>query len=204
MPPQTIYQTTCQSKPIKFFIKLYPDYNNLWVKHATHQKAESLRAGSLWQHGQKQLYIQYKVCWILCKMVGGSSFPQPYLWIQTLLQSPPRIRSSNSVSFRILIPPLLVYKIILSNPTNTLFLCIAAIFTFLFSRRTIPRIYTKNISPISAIKPIQATSRDQGTREFYEDWHKFNLSRLPQSKDSDNRAHNHWFPVTHVQKNVVL
>ena len=137
-------------------------------------------------------------------MVGGSSFPQPYLWIQTLLQSPPRIRSSNSVSFRILIPPLLVYKIILSNPTNTLFLCIAAIFTFLFSRRTIPRIYTKNISPISAIKPIQATSRDQGTREFYEDWHKFNLSLLPQSKDSDNRAHNHWFPVTHVQKNVVL
>ena len=30
-----------------FIIKLYTDHNTLWVKHATHQKAESLRAVSL-------------------------------------------------------------------------------------------------------------------------------------------------------------
>ena len=110
------------------------------------------------QYGQQQLSIRYKVCWIITKMVGALSFPQPYLWLQTPLQSPPKIRSS--VSFHILILPLLVYKIILSNPTNTLFLCISAVFTFLFSGATISTIYTKNIFPTSAIKPIQATSRD--------------------------------------------
>ena len=29
--------------PIKFVIKLYTDHDTLWVKHATYQKAESLR-----------------------------------------------------------------------------------------------------------------------------------------------------------------
>ena len=29
--------------------------------------------------GQQQLYLQYKVCWILYKMVGAPSFSQPYL-----------------------------------------------------------------------------------------------------------------------------
>ena len=42
-----IYQTICQAKPIKFIIKLYKDHNTLGVKHTTHQKAESLRPGSL-------------------------------------------------------------------------------------------------------------------------------------------------------------
>ena len=52
-------------------------------------------------------------------MVDASSFSQPYLCIQTPLQYPPKITSSTSVSFHISIPPLLVYKIILINPTNT-------------------------------------------------------------------------------------
>ena len=30
-----------------FFIRLYTDFNNLWVKHATHQKDDTLRAASL-------------------------------------------------------------------------------------------------------------------------------------------------------------
>ena len=42
-----IYQTICQAKPLKCIIKLYIDHKNLWVKHTTHQKAESLRGGSL-------------------------------------------------------------------------------------------------------------------------------------------------------------
>ena len=41
-----IYQTIWQAKPIKLIIKLYQDQNNLWVKDANHQKAESLRTRS--------------------------------------------------------------------------------------------------------------------------------------------------------------
>ena len=43
------------------------------------------------QHCQKQLYLQYKVCWILYKMVGATSFPQPYLWIQPLFSQLSRL-----------------------------------------------------------------------------------------------------------------
>ena len=42
-----IYQTIWEAQPIKSIVKLYTDHNTLWVKHATHQKAESLRATSL-------------------------------------------------------------------------------------------------------------------------------------------------------------
>ena len=73
-----------------------------------------------------------------------------------------------------------------------------------FLRATIPTIYTKNIFPTSSIWPIQAAPRDQGARESCEDWHCFNLSLLPQSKDSDNRAHNHWFLIAQAQKSGVL
>ena len=40
-------EKTGQGKPIKFIIKLYTDHNTLCVKHAPHQKAESLRVASL-------------------------------------------------------------------------------------------------------------------------------------------------------------
>ena len=74
------------------------------------------------QHGQQQLYFQYKVYWI----IGVSSFSQPYLWIQLPLQSPPKTFSSTLVNFHFPIPPLLVHKIILTTPTNTLFLYTSA------------------------------------------------------------------------------
>ena len=35
-----------KDKPVKFVIKLYADHDTLWVKHATHQKSESLRTAS--------------------------------------------------------------------------------------------------------------------------------------------------------------
>ena len=38
-----IYQIIYKAKPIRFVIKPYTDHNILWVKHATHQKAKSLR-----------------------------------------------------------------------------------------------------------------------------------------------------------------
>ena len=39
-----IYQTICEAKPVKFIIKLYTDHDSLCLKHATYQKAQSLRA----------------------------------------------------------------------------------------------------------------------------------------------------------------
>ena len=68
-------------------------------------------------------------------------------------------------------------------------------FTSLFLRRTIPKIYTKNIFPTSKILPIQATSRGQGAREYCEDWHCFNLFLLPQSIDIAGLTHNHWLSL---------
>ena len=44
--------------------------------------------------------------------------------------------------------------------------------------------------PNSAIYPIQAASRDR---------HCFNISILPHSMDSDNRAHDYWFLITKAQ-----
>ena len=82
------------------------------------------------QHGQQQLYLQYKVYWILYKMVGALSFSQPYLCIQPTLQSPPKNRSSASVNFHLPIPPLLIHKIIFTIPTNIPFLYTSAIFHF--------------------------------------------------------------------------
>ena len=62
-------------------------------------------------------------------MVGAPSFSQPILWIQPPLQSLPRISSSSSVNFHFPISPLLAYKIILTIPTNTLFLYNSANFS---------------------------------------------------------------------------
>ena len=72
--------------------------------------------------------------------------------------------------------------------------------TSLFLRTSIATIYTKSIFPTSAIWPTPATSRDQGARESCEDWHRFNLSFLPESMDSDNRAHNHWILIARAEK----
>ena len=83
------------------------------------------------QHGQQQLYLQYKVCWILYKMVGASSFLQPILWIQLTLQSLPRNSFSSSVNFYLPISPLLFRKIILTIHTNTSFLYNTATFHLL-------------------------------------------------------------------------
>ena len=108
-----IYPDIC-----KFVSKLYTDHNTLWVHFSFKVR----------QHGQQQLYLQHKVCWILYKMVGTPSFSQPYLCIQSTLQSPPKIRSSTSVNFHLPIPPLLVHKIVLTILTNTPFLYTSAIF----------------------------------------------------------------------------
>ena len=84
-------------------------------------------------------------------MVGAPSLSQLYLCIQIPLQSPPKLRSSTSVNSYLPIPPLLIHKIILTIPTNTLFLYTSVIFYPLFLRTTIPTIYTKNVFATSVI-----------------------------------------------------
>ena len=80
------------------------------------------------QQCQQQLYVQYKVCLVLYKMVGAPCFSQPYLCIQALLQSPPKICSSTSVNFHLHISPLLFDKLTLTIPANTPFLYTLVIF----------------------------------------------------------------------------
>ena len=61
-------------------------------------------------------------------MVGAPSFSQPYLWMQSPLQSPPKILSSTSVNFHLTFPSLLFNKIILKILTNTPFLHTTTLF----------------------------------------------------------------------------
>ena len=91
------------------------------------------------------------------------------------------------VNFYIHIPPLLFLKIILIIPTNTPFLYTSAIFHLPPLALNHPNNLQQDFFPASAISPIQVASRDQGAREPCEEWHCFNLSRLPQS---NNRVHN--------------
>ena len=57
----------------------------------------------------------------------------------------------------------------------------------LFTSQQTPKIFF----PTSTIYPMQTASRYQGARQSWEDQHYFNLSLLPQSMDTDNRAHKH-------------
>ena len=61
-------------------------------------------------------------------MVGVPPFSQPYLCIQSPLQSPTNILSSTSVNFHLTFPSLLFNKIILKILTNTPFLHITTFF----------------------------------------------------------------------------
>ena len=117
------------------------------------------------QHGQQQVYLQYKVCWIFCKMIGAYSFSQPHLCIQPPLKSLPKIRFSTSVNFSLPIPPLLVHKIILTIPTNTPFLYTSVILHLLISAYNLPNNLHQKYLPASADESIQAASRDQKARK---------------------------------------
>ena len=98
------------------------------------------------QHGQQQLYRQYKVSRILSKMVGALSFSQPYLCIQLSPKSPRKAHfsyfqllqliSPTSAIFTSLFPSYLFIKSSLQSPLTlpssipqqfftSLFLCTA-------------------------------------------------------------------------------
>ena len=57
----------------------------------------------------------------------------------------------------------------------------------LFTSQQTPKIFF----PTSTIYPMQTASRYQGARQFWEDQHYFSRSLLPQSMDTDSRAHKH-------------
>ena len=108
------------------------------------------------QHVQEQRYLQYKVYWILCKMLGAPSFSQSSLCIQPPLQSPTKIFSSNSVNFHLPFPPLLVHKIILTISTNTPFLYTSATFHLLtiYSKKYFP--YRSHLANSGCVKVPRA------------------------------------------------
>ena len=123
--------------------------------------------------------------------------------IQPSLRSPPKIRSSTLVSFYLPIPPSLVHKIIITIPTNTPFLYTSATlhpsnFCAQPSQQSAPKAF-------SLPQPFSQFRLHQGTRE---------LGSLVRTQavlispfllmDSDNRAHNPWFPIAQVQKIGVL
>ena len=109
----------------------YIQINTLSAKHATYQKIRAFKRGfsfKVRQHGQQQLYLQYKVCWVLYKMVGTLSFSQHYLCMQPPMQSRPEIRSTTPNNFYLPILSILVHKNILTIPTNTPVLYTSTIF----------------------------------------------------------------------------
>ena len=160
-----IYQTICQAKPIRSFIKLYTDHNTLLSRHPAYQKTESCRVASL-----SKLDNTVNNNAMLNSLENGRcSFIFTTLYLPPL-QSPPKIRSSISVNFPLPTSPLFAHKIILAIQTNTPFYYSTKVFSpSFFLQTTFPKIYTKNIFPTSDIYPIQAEATDQGARESCED-----------------------------------
>ena len=98
---------------MEFIIKLYKNHSILWI-------FKSRFSFKVRQHGQQQLYLQYKACWIIYKMIRAPHSPtcaynhlynlhqnsvslleaiftflfHPYLFAKSSLQSPLRLPSS--------------------------------------------------------------------------------------------------------------
>ena len=149
-----IYLPICQSKPVKFIIKLYTDHKNLWFKHATHQKTESLRALFLSKldnlvNGNS---IFNKRCletsakwWELFSFYNPTcAYNHPSILHQKFVPSDEPISTS-------ILPSYFFTKPSLQSPITLLFSIAQWFPTSLFLRTAIPTIYTKSISSNSAI-----------------------------------------------------
>ena len=138
----------------KFIVKLYTVLNTLWFKHKNHQKAESSIAASISMlddmvNNNTKVNLQYKVCWILYKMVSDASF--------SLLQS-----IFNSLSYSYL------FKKSSIQSSLTLPASIPQqFFTYLFLRTATTTIYIK----ISLPQPFSQYRLHQETRVSFEDWY---------------------------------
>ena len=131
-------------------------------------------------------------------MVGAPSFPQPYIYHPYNLYQK-FVPLFQSIFFSLYHP----YSFTKSSLQSRLTLPFTIPQQFsppCFLHTTIPKIYTKNIFSTSGINPIQSESKDQGPREYYEDWHIFNLFLLRQSVENDSRVHNSWLLIAQAQK----
>ena len=146
------------------------------------------------QHSQQQLYVlntEYAEFTTKCYvLLHFHNFVRAYRHPYNLQQkSVPLLQSI----FTSLFHPYLYQKSFLKSPLTLPSSIPQQFFTSQQST-------TKNIFHTSAIYPIQAESRNQGTRESCKDWHSFNFVLLPQSMDSDNRAHNYLFLIVLARK----
>ena len=141
---------------------------------------------------------------MLSSLQNASSFSQSCLCIQLSLQSPPKIRSSTSLNFHLPITSLILNKIILTSPTNTFFLYTAAIFHFsIFTYNHFGDLHLKFFLYLSHLANSGCV-KEPKSLESCEEWHYFNLSLLPQSIESDKRAHKHLFLIINSQKIAAL
>ena len=118
-----------------------------------------------------------------------------------MLQSLPTNSSSSSVNFHFPISPLLVHKIILTIPFNTRFLYNSAIFHHPLFAYNHPKNLHQKYFPTSNVMSIQAASRYQEVREYWEDWHcLISPFFLKVWTVIAGLTHNHWFFITQTQK----
>ena len=149
-----IYRNLWQAKPIEIIIKLYPDHNNLYVNHATHQKAESLRVGSFSKLENtvsnntipNTKYAElFTECYVLLHYHNPTCVYNHSFNLHQ--ESGPLLRSS----FTSLFHPYLLTKLILQSTVTLPSSIPQQFFTSLFLRTIIPTIHTKNVFPTSAI-----------------------------------------------------
>ena len=167
-------KTICKAKEIKFIQKLYTDHNTLWVKHPTHEKAESLRATSLSNLNNivnNNSIFNTKYAEFSTNVRWSFVFTTPL--VHTTIGS---VSTENLLLYLSQLSPLYLiltcsFPIFSSMPRQFL--------TSLLLRITIPTTYTKNIFLI-----FLNISCRKFCRESCEDWHCFNLSLLPQSMDT--------------------
>ena len=72
-----IHQTTCQARPIKFFVIIYTLTSKYfkWIKLTIKKQVfQSCLPVKVRQHDQWQVSVQYKACWKLYEMVNFPSF----------------------------------------------------------------------------------------------------------------------------------
>ena len=207
LPQYWIYENIWQAKPVKCIIKLYSDHINSWIKHVTHQKAESLRAGFFSKLENtvnsnlisNRKYAEFSTEWYVLLHYHNPTCAYNHL-LNLHQESVPLLQSI----FTSLFHPYWFTKSSLQFSLTLPSSIPQQFFTSLFLRTTIPTIYTKNIFPTSAFQPIQVAWRDQGAWESFEDWQSFNFFLFPQSMDSDNRGHYYWFPIAQAHKIGVL
>ena len=141
-----IYRSICQDKPIKSIIMLYTNnkissgWNTQPSKSWVFKSSFFFKVG---QHGQQQLNLQYKVCWIL------------HLYIQPLAQCP----SPTFTYFTLFPKPYLHFPQILPLSITQQLL------SSLFLHTAIPTIFYKSFYPTLTISQfrLHQVTKEQGS-----------------------------------------